>query len=359
MEICVFYSHTSHEAVWGMPMLKLIRTVLALLTLTSSGPVSAAAQLVLATPSVPFSVTERAQTVSMLADALAAMYLRPDFGVRYADALRANLTRGAYEELSEQKAFAEKVTADLQAISPDVHLRLLSNEIFRRDPEPNAPAGTGLPEGIEEMRMIGGVAYLRFDAFPHDPRTAPAARAFLLKNANAKAVIIDARPLPGGGIEVMDAILPLFYDRRTVLASLDTRAAADAESPFSDGSTLVRRPGPAGYVTRDHVVIPDTSETRLQRVPLYCLTSSKTASAGEHLAFVLKRTKRGTLIGETTRGANHYGALVPVGTRLTAFVPIGRTYDPDTGWDWEGKGVAPDVAIPAAQALDEALRRIR
>ena len=38
-------------------------------------------------------------------------------------------------------------------------------------------------------------------------------------------------------------------------------------------------------------------------------------------------------------------------------IPIGRTFDPVTGADWEGVGVAPDVAVPAVQALDEAVRR--
>ena len=34
-----------------------------------------------------------------------------------------------------------------------------------------------------------------------------------------------------------------------------------------------------------------------------------------------------------------------------AFVPVGRTYDPVTGRDWETVGVAPDVAVPPEQAL--------
>jgi DNA-binding protein H-NS len=40
-----------------------------------------------------------------------------------------------------------------------------------------------------------------------------------------------------------------------------------------------------------------------------------------------------------------------------AFIPVGRTYDPDTGEGWQGVGVTPDVAVLADQALDEALRR--
>jgi len=71
----------------------------------------------------------------------------------------------------------------------------------------------------------------------------------------------------------------------------------------------------------------------------------------------LKRTHRATIIGEPTAGAGHYGGVMPIGDKFRAFVPVGRTFDPDTGKDWEGTGVAPDVAVPAKDALVEALVR--
>ena len=48
---------------------------------------------------------------------------------------------------------------------------------------------------------------------------------------------------------------------------------------------------------------------------------------------------------------------VKVGDKFDVFIPVGRTFDPDTGKDWEGTGVAPDVAVPARDALVEALVR--
>jgi hypothetical protein len=38
-------------------------------------------------------------------------------------------------------------------------------------------------------------------------------------------------------------------------------------------------------------------------------------------------------------------------------MPIGRTYDIKTGKDWEGDGVAPDVAVDPKQALVVALEK--
>jgi C-terminal processing protease CtpA/Prc len=46
-----------------------------------------------------------------------------------------------------------------------------------------------------------------------------------------------------------------------------------------------------------------------------------------------------------------------VGGIYAAFIPVGRTFDPDTGEGWEGVGVKPDIAVVADKALDEALHR--
>ncbi len=337
------------------------------LALLGMSPVEAA-PLILSHPSVtssaqpsttPVDAAERKRVVLELARTLEAKYVFPAVARRYAARLRANLARGVYDSLSDPTAFAEKVTADLQAVASDRHLRLALFAAFARraPPPPNSALSTQAhgPAGLEEAKMIGKVAYLRFNEFPDEPGTAQAARRFLLDHADAKAVIIDSRPNRGGGLAVMDAILPLLYSARTVLVRTETRAAADEHGPLQTSGTLVPAPSGPGVVIRDHVVTPDAVERRLQQAPVYYLTSGRTASAAEHLALAFKRTHRAVLVGDTTRGAGHFGGLMPIGERFAAFVPVGRTYDPATGWDWEGRGVAPDVPTRADDALSTAL----
>ncbi|MBC6980886.1 S41 family peptidase [Caulobacter sp. 17J80-11] len=338
--------------------------------ITACAAVPAPAQTVSAPPAAsapaqPLDAAERRQVVEQLAAKLDSDFVFAEVGSRYAATLRSHLAAGAYDGLSDPAAFGDKVTADLQAVSRDGHLRLAPMSAFTAPrPAPAAVAAAPVstrpsgPPGMEEAKMIGEVAYLRFNMFPQDPAVADAARAFLLAHADAKGVIIDARPHRGGGFEVMNAILPLLYPERTALVRLETRAGPEAEDPVVDGKYFIQRPSAPTVVVCDHVVTPDKAEARLQHVPVYYLTSGKTASAGEHLALAFKRTHRATLIGETTRGAGHSGSLQPIGDRFAAFIPVGRTFDPDTGWDWEGKGVAPDVAVAADQALDEALKRL-
>jgi hypothetical protein len=308
----------------------------------------------------PLDAAERKLTIEDLATKLEANFVFPDIAKRYAAMLRTNLSNGAYDGITDPKAFGEKVTADLQAVAKDGHLRLAPIETWGPPPSPKAAApGAPAHSGLEETRMIGDVAYLKFWSFPNDAAQAARARAFLLEHATAKAVIFDSRENHGGGLSMMDALLPLLYAEPTVLVRMDTRADVAKNGPIGAGPTLERMPSPPEVVRYDHHVTPDAGERRLQHVPVYYLTSARTVSAGEHFALVFKRTHRAVLVGETTRGAGHFGGVIPIGKRFAAFIPVGRTYDPDTNWDWEGKGVAPDVAVPADQALDKALELAR
>jgi hypothetical protein len=301
---------------------------------------------------------DRWQAVQTLAGLLEQQYVIPKTGRLYAARLRSRLAAGAYDDSTDRIAFAARLTADLQAVAPDAHLRVRAGN----PPTPSSavaqPGSAAGNDGLEEARMIGPVAYLRFSVLPQDPKGGAAARAFLVAHADAKAVIIDARGLRGGGQPVMDALFPLFYAQPTTLVRMDTRAAAMEGEGFEWGPTLVRRPAPRGIIRQDHRVTPDRDVRRLQTTPVYYLTSSRTASAGEHMALALKRTHRAVLIGETTAGAGHFGSMERLPGGFSVFLPVGRTYDPDTGLDWEGRGVSPDIAVPADQALETALVRI-
>jgi C-terminal processing protease CtpA/Prc len=149
-------------------------------------------------------------------------------------------------------------------------------------------------------------------------------------------------------------MFPYLFSKSTVLVTMDTREGVGEP----DDEPFVRKlAGPAGVIRREHYVEPSTTEKRLFKAKVFVLTSGATGSAAEHMTLSLKRTHRATIIGEPTAGAGHYGGEVPVGDKFQAFIPVGRTFDPDTGKDWEGTGVAPDVAVPAKDALVEALVR--
>ncbi|HWH22083.1 MAG TPA: S41 family peptidase [Allosphingosinicella sp.] len=284
-------------------------------------------------------------------------YVLPDVAERYAAALRANLKAGRYASITSPEALAKQVTDDLQAVAFEGHLKLATG----------APAGQMAPASalppstpIEtSVRLSKSVAYIRFGDFASAPETLAKIQQFLSDNADAETLIFDVRTSIGGLIAQTDVIFPFLFAKETVLLHRDTRRLVEERSkgPSPDGPTLRRIASPDSVVRREHVALPSTTEKRLQDAKVYVLTSSRTRSAAEHLALAIRRTGRGEVIGETTFGAGHYGAWTGVPGDFSVFIPIGRSFDPDTGKDWEGVGVAPTIKVPAERALVEALVR--
>ncbi|MBQ1542954.1 MAG: S41 family peptidase [Caulobacteraceae bacterium] len=306
------------------------------------------------------NAAQKRLVVESLAAALEAHYVFPEVGLRYAARLREQLRSGAYDDLADLAEFSARVTSDLQAVFPDRHLAMIPRRASRRGPDPaDAPKSTKAsgPPGLEDARMIGDVAYLRFNEFPGGA-SASNARSFLLAHADARAVVIDSRPNRGGRLDEMNAILPLLFSRQARLYRMEMRS--DVASPFQAVPMVNAVAGSASLQRWDHTIIPDSEERRLQAVPVYYLISRRTASAAEALALGLKSTRRATLVGETTAGAGYFGGFFDVGNAaLQAWVSTGRTYDPETGWDWEGKGIRPDVEAPVDEALAVALALAR
>jgi Peptidase family S41 len=349
------------------------------LLLALLGPaVAVPAQSPTATPAASSATKIDARTVALtLADRLESDYVYATLGKTYAEALRAKAKAGDYDAL-DGVFLAKRLGEDLQRVASDGHLHVKFQGlgggggpqiILKRPPEgAGAPPPSDRkpvmmrlapPPAIEQARWLApGIAFVRFNLFPGSPESTEAARQFMATHASAKTIIIDLRTHRGGGLDEMDAVFPWFFTRPTRLVSLATRKSVDETvgSPFGDGPSLRRVAADPAYVTREHWATPN-SDKRLKQAKLYVLTSGLTASAAEHFALAVKHSGRGTLIGQPTYGANHFGGDQSLGGDYTAFIPVGRAYDPATGKDWEGTGIAPDVEVPADAALVEALVR--
>lgn len=307
----------------------------------------------------PFDAAVAHKVVAELANLLEANFVFPDVGAAYARSLRAKLAAGGYDRFADAPAFAAAVTADIHAIQPDGHLRL-QPPLIAATQQGQRRAGPDPATAIPKAGWIApGIAYISFESFPGNPATLAKLRTFLADHASARTLIIDARVHRGGGLGEMDVIFPYLFGEATALVQMDTRLAVEeaGRGVFEDGPTVRRIAGPPGVVRREHVVLPGQEATGLRTATVYLLTSGRTASAAEHLSFALKRTGRATLIGENTAGAGHFGQPAIFESGYRAFIPVGRTFDPQTGAGWEGTGVKPDVEVPAERALHEALVR--
>ena len=308
-----------------------------------------------------------------LAKRLESDFVYAEQGKRYASALRRNAARGDYDGLKGAE-LALKLSDDLQGVAPDGHLRVMFEGlgggprlVIKRPPDAagGPPLGdrkpvmmrVSLPPAIEHAGFIApGIAFVRFNGFPSEPETIAAARKFMIDHADAKAIIFDLRTHMGGGLGEMDEIFPWLFSKPTHLVTMATRRSVDEAggSPVAGVPTLRTVPGDPDYVTREHWVTPGASR-QLDNAKVFVLTSGFSASAAEHFVLALKQTGRATVIGRKTAGANHFGGDQDLGGGFSVFLPVGRAFDPTTGKDWAGVGVAPDIDVAPGKALIMAL----
>jgi len=272
-------------------------------------------------------------------------YVFPDTARAMERAIRARQGRHEYDGLTSARAFAESLTAHLQAVSRDRHLRVrYSAEPL---PESRPDQGPGPAEeararafgrrvnyGIERAeRLTGNVGYLEVRSFGFEPEWAEATvGAAMTVLANTDALIIDLRRNGGGSPAYVALISSYLFGPDSVhLNSLYWRPEDRTDAFY----TRVDVPG-----TRYG---PDK--------PVYVLTSRRTFSGAEEFAYNLQTRKRAVIVGDTTGGGAHPGGMRRVTEHFGVWVPSGRAINPITGTNWERVGVRPDLAAPADSAL--------
>ncbi len=285
----------------------------------------------------------RARIVEALANALHTQYVFPAVADDIGAKLRQKLAKGRYDDLRNADAFANALTSDLQAFSHDLHLRVNASEHplpergadNKATPDEEAQLAQRLQSvnyGVGNSdRLPGNIAYLALRGFAPLRFARPALGAAMAKVADADALIIDLRQNSGGDPASVAFVASYLFNQRTHLNDLYWRDG-DRTEQFWTSTDL---PGAKfGQVK-----------------PVYLLTSKRTFSGAEELAYDLKALKRATLVGETTGGGANPGDVHRLGPYFAAFIPKGRAINPITKTNWEGVGVQADVPVPASDAL--------
>ena len=149
--------------------------------------------------------------------------------------------------------------------------------------------------------------------------------------ASGDAVILDLRYNGGGDPSSVLLLCSYFFDEPTRLP---------------DNGTTAWKVRPADPWTQ-----PFVAGRRMVDKDLYILTSSRTFSAPEALAYDMQALKRATIVGEQTGGGAHGTTSFAITDHFSARIPFSRAINPVTKSDWEGTGVKPDVAVQADRAL--------
>jgi len=291
--------------------------------------------------------TELVHVVGKVGALVEEHYIFPEVAAAVSGVLAARLAERRYP--ADARALAEAVTADLQSVNGDKHLRLTYHE------EPLAECTPG--DDAEERAMFaswadqtcGGIACVRRLAgnvgyLELRPILFPASMcgeivtAAMSVLAATDALLIDLRQCLGGepGMAVFLASY-LWDDDPVQLTGLRDR---------KDG------------LLRQAWTLPYVHGRRFGRTkPVYVLTSATTFSGGEQLSYDLQQLGRAAVVGERTRGGAHAREGFVVHPHLEATISVAESVNPKTGGNWEGTGVAPDIETTADRAHDVAYER--
>ncbi len=278
--------------------------------------------------------------IERVLDGLDRSYVFPEVAQQMAAAVRERVRKGEYDAISGAREFADKLTADLQAISRDKHLRV---RFTAGSGAPRSMGGGAIRDADSEDEggfarvdiLPGDVGYIDLRMF-HPPQVAARHAANAMNRvADADALIIDLRKNSGGSPEMV-ALLVSYLLKPEPTTLVNTFVGRDGE------------------VERETWTTRDLPGRRFTGKDVYVLTSNYTFSAGEEFAYDLKNLKRATIIGETTGGGANPVDMLRINDRFDVSIPVARAVNPITKTNWEGVGVSPDVHVPADAALETA-----
>jgi tetratricopeptide (TPR) repeat protein len=285
------------------------------------------------------------QTLNKIGQLLQENYVIKDIGLACAAFLEEQIKEETYAGITHPREFIRTLTSDLRKIHRDQHIRIQSIpqpdsrlklnkrlDFFLRTRD-RIKDNMGLKKLNILTRNIGYLDIRSFEPFELARDKALYALHFI---ENTDAVIIDLRNNVGGNPTMVQFLCSYFFDKPVHLNSIYWRRGDYTEEFWTMDSIGIRK---------------------RPNVPVYILTSDKTFSAGEEFAYNLKILKRAILVGETTAGGANPGYTFRINENFNIFIPTGRSINPVTGTNWEGKGVEPNIQIKSSDALTYAIEK--
>ena len=291
--------------------------------------------------------SELGGVIDRLRELVKTHYVFPDVAATVSQVLAEGLAQGRYP--TDEAPLAAAVTADLQSVNGDKHLRLVYHEqaLVQRPPGDDSEEYAAMTRWAAQtcggvacaQRLAGNVGYLDLQPvlFPAAicADTITAAMSLL---ASTDALIIDLRRCRGGEPGMVAFLISYLWDHEPAeLTGLRERQG----SRFTQSWTLPHVPGRRFGKAK----------------PVYALTSTTTFSGAEQLSYDLQQLGRARIIGERTGGGANAREGFPVHPHLEATISVAEAVNPITSGNWEGTGVTPDIQTGADAARDTAYQR--
>ena len=308
----------------------------------TSATQSAPTPLPLAAQANTIDSNRRREVVAKLSDALRDNYIFPDVGQKAAERINASLAAGDYDNLTDPRAFATRLSADVAAIAHDKHMSVNSMSGPPPSPVGAVPAMPRAEAGVVRAdKLAGDVGYIEVIGFPPLPVFKPALDKAMSALKGGRALIIGDRRNMGGSPDAVDYFVSHLIPPGRSIEINDIVSRVPKTNNF-DRKKFESEPTPVSFA----------------KVPVYVLTSKNTFSGGEEFAYDVQTHKLGKIVGEVTGGGANPTGPADLGHGFVASIPWGRAENPITKTNWEGRGVQPDINVPAPDALKVALTQL-
>ncbi|SEO35409.1 S41 family peptidase [Mucilaginibacter sp. OK283] len=282
---------------------------------------------------------ERKAVIDTLVVKVNALYVYEDVAKKMATAIRQHQQHHDYDTITSRQVLAKRLTADLHAIAGDGHLGVEASATPIIEEKPEAPSQEAADAfrktwarsnfNFKKVELLdGNIGLLQVDSFFPSDWIKDLALSSMTFLANSDAIIIDIRKNYG------------FADGGFLIASYFFNDPVHWNDNYDrDARTL-----------RQSWTLPVVPGVKLADKEVYILVSKDCFSASEDFAYNMQALGRAKVVGEVTGGGAHPTKPYKIGTYFLADIPFAYSVNPVTHTDWEGKGVQPDVQVPADEA---------
>ncbi|MGM5470520.1 S41 family peptidase [Flavobacteriaceae bacterium LMO-SS05] len=292
----------------------------------------------------PLNKAYKEQVILKLSQLMNDYYVFPEIAKLTEEHLKTQLNEGYFDQFENDEAFAAALTASVQAINHDKHMRIWKNKPYvAPDKSPERMIEEKLDQldrsrranaGFVTVKILeGNIGYLDLRGFAGMEIAKPVADAYMKLMSKTDAIIIDLSKNGGGSPFMVQYLCSYFFDQKLHLNSLYWRE---------------------GNKTDEFWTLDEVGGPKMPDVPLIIMTSSRTFSGAEEFSYNMQTQKRATLVGQTTGGGANPGGSMGINNNLSVFIPSGKAINPITKTNWEGVGVIPEVETTEDGTFDKA-----
>ena len=286
--------------------------------------------------------------IDNICKALNKNYVLPDKAKLMSVFIKEQNKKGKYDLLANPNELASQVFKDIRSVYNDNHIRIAYDPQLEKDiinslsskkgaskvTDANIAKDEKMNFYFKKLEILpSNIGYIEFNGFASQSQSARktinSAMQFV---SHTDALIIDLRSNFGGNGSTANEIASYFFKTKTYTG----RSFNRIENKWTNGYLENKRTITNGLVLN---------------MPVYILTSNRTFSAAEGLAYTLQNIKNAVIIGDTTRGGAHLTRSFSLGNGFVGFIPFARGENAATNTDWEGTGVIPNIATEESDCL--------